>query len=262
MMGFYPLAWNSSLTQASDGVLVGADITQEWLLPWWWEHYSKYNRSPVAFIDFGMSFEKKDWCRNHGKLIPLRIGDDFIKQKSEIDPAMTKKFEDQFGENVWTYRSIWFKKPIACLSTPFLRTLWIDIDCEIRGPIDPLFSYVDQGPEISLALDQWFPFTEHPLYDHPFYNSGVIVFRRTEFIVRWARECFEKNELFHSDDAVLSSVIAEESSPVYLLPPQYNWSRLQKEDKEAIVLHWHGKHGKEVIRMKMHLSQLFSEDIC
>lgn len=224
-----------------DGIIVATDQTQEWLLPWWWGHYRKSNAFPVAFIDLGMSFEKKTWCKERGELIPLRVVD-FAKTKEEVDPIVAKELEKEFGTRFWDSRDAWFKKPLACLLSPFQRTLWIDLDCEIRGLLNPLFAYADDG--LAMAPNQ-FP-SPHP---YPMYNSGVIAFRqRHPLLKEWTESCYQNNHLFQGDQEVFSHMIAEKGLSISVLPPIYNWGRCQEENPEALILHWHGHYGKCAIQ--------------
>lgn len=245
------LVWRTSQLREEDGVMVGADLSQEWLLPWWWNHYQKHNAHPVIFIDFGMSFETKEWCKKRGELFPLRLFADFIKEKEEIAPSVVNHFEDECGTYCWGCRNAWFKKPFACLQTPFRRTLWIDIDCEIRGPLQDLFSYADPTPGIAMVRDQC-----DVRVNYPMYNSGVIAFRKSPHILQWAHYCIEHNHQLRGDQEIFSYMIEKEQIPINEIPPKYNWSRMIENDQPAIILHWHGPHGKTVIRSQINMKAL------
>ncbi|MBX7066113.1 MAG: hypothetical protein K1X28_02670 [Parachlamydiales bacterium] len=253
MVDYKPrIAWRLSGLRDSDGVLVGTDITQEWLLPWWWSNYQKHNSMPVAFIDFGMSSEKKDWCKARGELIPLRLINDFVKEKKDTLPKAAQILEQHFGKDFWDSRPILFKKPFACLKTPFLRTIWVDIDCEVRGSIQPLFAYADGEIGIGLVKDRLQPHTSYPIY-----NSGVFVFRRKSWAIsQWARACVESNDLFPTDDHVLAHLIANKKVAVSEMPSQYNWFYSYKEPASPVVIHWLGKSGKNLLRIQIANSNL------
>jgi len=45
-----------------NGVVVAANGTQEWLLKWWWDHYSKNSDFPVTFFDLGKSKSARNFC--------------------------------------------------------------------------------------------------------------------------------------------------------------------------------------------------------
>jgi hypothetical protein len=214
-------------------------------LPWWWNHYSKHNSHPVAFVDLGMSFEKKQWCKNHGELIPLRVAD-FAAEEHEIDPALTHYWDEGFGKTLWDERRAWFKKPLACLKSPFDQTIWIDVDCEVRGSLSPLF-----GKSFAIAKDflQYQP-------DYPIYNSGVISFSQNHpLLQKWAEWCMQKNHLFRCDQEILSHLIVQHHK-VEELPPEYNWTRCQGDNPNAIVYHWIGPKGKTLIRHQIWMESL------
>jgi hypothetical protein len=244
--------WPSAKIRRGDGIVVGADITQEWLLAWWWEHYRKHNSHKVAFIDLGLSFEMKEWCRERGELIPLRISDDFVEEKSKLDAGLVHAWEQAYGKVFWDSRIAWFKKPFACLQTPFLRTVWIDIDCEIRGSIQGLFAYADQAAGIAMAREQCEVYVDYPLF-----NSGVITFRSNlDLISDWATACLQGTSHYLADDRLFSHMIEKRKISISEIPPFYNWSRCQQDQGKAIILHWHGTRGKEVLRERIHLSAL------
>jgi len=224
-----------------NGILVAADITVEWMLPWWWEHYRKHNSSPVAFIDLGMSLEQKKWCKKRGHLIPLRIVD-FAAEESKVDPAISKQWKDDSGgKHFWESRNAWFKKPFACLQSPFERTVWIDLDCEVRGSLYSLFNY-----SFALAKDEF-----QPMLNYPMFNSGVIAFHRNYPLLKdWADYCNRFHHNFRGDQEVLSYLIAERKADITTLPPNFNWSRCKEESPEIIILLWHGSIGKSVIKFQ------------
>lgn len=223
-----------------DGVLVGSDISLEWLLPWWWERYQAHNTHPVAFVDMGLSFEMKAWCRQRGPLIPLKI----VDFTEEVDPKLAHEWEEKTGNQFWDSRGAWFKKPFACLKSPFERTLWIDIDCEIKGPITPLFSYASQPLGLAMAREQ-LDFSK----PYPAYNSGVIAFRGPHPLLQeWAESCLELHSQFRADDDVFAFLLSQKGLQIDEIPPLYNWSRCLPENPQAIIQHWHGCHGKVYIR--------------
>ena len=220
------------------GIVAASDLTQEWILPWWWDNYRKHNSYPVAFVDLGMSFEMKAWCKKRGELIPLRVVD-FASGKEEIDPPLAKQWKEDHGTFFWDYRNAWFKKPLACLKSPFQKTIWIDIDCEIRGALQPLFKY--EG--LAMAKD-WNNASKEV------YNSGVIVFDQGSLplIQEWADGCFKDHASFPGDQDILSDIIAKKGVRIGQIPDEYNWSRCREVNPDAIINHWHGPIGKFIIR--------------
>ncbi len=117
------------------GIIVGCDANQEWLLPWWWSHYSKCNTYPVVFIDFGMTSEGIVYCQQRGTCIPLGA----IPLSAKPIRSLKKRtlWEQQYSPALWRQRMIWFKKPFALLISPFPFSLWLDLDCRFRSHWNP-----------------------------------------------------------------------------------------------------------------------------
>ncbi len=230
---------SSSEERKNDGVIVGCDDTLEWMLPWWWDHYSATNVHPVTFIDFGMTEEAKAWCHKQGQLIRLEMADIFVTEKEEIDASHIQAWENLYGKQFWVHRTGWFKKPMACLLSPYDRTIWIDLDCEVRGSLNNLFAMADHPSGIAMAQDI-----------HAGFNSGVIIFKKgLPLIQAWAQEALHANHLFAGDQDIVSKIIAEKKLEIGELSPLYNWSRIKGDSKDAVIYHWHGRHGKAVIAM-------------
>ncbi len=218
-----------------EGILVGCDRNQEWLLSWWWEHYANSNGHPVAFADFGMSEGARAWCKEKGVLISLP---NVIHDLKAVPKQKMDEWESRAGSGIWPMRPAWFKKPIACLASPFSKTIWIDLDCEIKGCLDSLFHYLAFGIEIGLCKDE-----------RETYNSGVIAFRKdAEILQRWAEAALERNDAFMGDQDVLSEAIAQHRPPFIELPANYNWPKNRGPNPDAIIVHYIGPWKIEIIK--------------
>jgi hypothetical protein len=225
-----------------EGIVVGSDSAQEWLLPWWWENYSRYNSHPVAFVDLGLSPEKRSWCAERGAVIDLGLDSAFVADRSQMNPLIAAVMENDVGDWFWSYRNAWFKKPFACLHSPFRKSIWMDTDCEVCGPLDELF--INYGEPLSMARDL------HAYSPYPIYNSGVIVFKQGEpLIAEWAQMAIEQNHLFRGNQDMLSWLIEEKKIAHVDMPGIYNWSRSSsvEKDPQAVIVHWHGPHGKKCL---------------
>jgi hypothetical protein len=231
------------------GVIVGCDSAQEWLLEWWWERYSAENAFPVSFVDMGMSPSAQQWCRKRGELIALNLDMSFIKLRKEIEPELVHKWDysSEVSPDIWESRSKWFKKPFALLHSPFKRSVWLDLDCEILGSIHALFSQ-DASSELALVREYA---SSHLPRIHPDvrYNGGVIVFAHgSEILQKWAGAAVTRNHCFPSDDVLLSALIYEWQFPVLDLPEIYNWVLRWGLNINAIIHHWCGPAGKAYIK--------------
>lgn len=235
------------------GILVGGDSRQEWLLPWWWEKYTRHNDYPVTFVDFGLSKEKKQWCEKRGNLISLRFPPLFVKDAEEVDPTLRQSWEERYPDGFWDSRSAWFKKAGSCLASPYEKTVWIDLDCEIVRPLQGIEKWADLKG-IAMALDVGAPSLQYPVY-----NSGVIVFRKNHpLIEEWAKQSLCSNHRFRSDQDLLSWIIADKGFELQELPPLYNWGIGYGEQDEVVIYHWMGDAAKSALRNRLILEQLNS----
>jgi hypothetical protein len=195
-----------------EGIIVGCDLFQEWLLPWWWENYRRHNRYPIAFFDFGLSERMKAWCRERGEFI--KLPGILIKDREEVPPALVHEWESLYGDAFWNCREAWFKKPLACLGSPFERSVWLDLDCEVLGPLAFLFQACLHPSGLALAKDQ----------TAATYNSGVIAFQNgCSLVEEWADQSVEKADAFRGDQDLLSHIIADKKASICELPSTYNW---------------------------------------
>jgi hypothetical protein len=215
------------------GILVGSDQAQEYLLPWWWQHYSLHNTYPVIFIDFGMSSSMRKWCEERGecrtvsKEIPLQA----IPQES------LELWKLMYGEGFSAYRKVWFQKPSALLQSPFALNLWIDLDCKIGGSLEPLFASLSPSTEIGLVED----------IDGS-YNAGVILFKQNSTIVNtWAHLILHHNATFAGDQEALYHALSIHPHLFTKLPFTYNWVRKRGPHPSALIYHYTGSIGKQMI---------------
>lgn len=220
------------------GVICGAEKTQEWLLPWWWSRYKESNDFPVTFYDFGMTDEMKAWCLERGEVISVEVDTSFVKSRSEVDPELAKLWEKHHEWKVWNKRHSWFKKPFAFLNSPYEQGIWIDIDCEILGSLDPLFSQVNFTSPLALVREYA---SDHlPKFDPQMrYNGGVVVFKHgAKIIEKWAEASVVLNHRLAGDDAILSYLINREQLDVIELPDIYNWRMMRGLNLDAVIIHW------------------------
>ena len=219
------------------GVLVASDSHMEWLLSWWWERYSCCNCFPVVFVDFGMSVEARSWCEERGTVITL---------EERVFPSnVSAEWANSYGESYLQARQAWFKKPLACLLSPFEKTVWIDLDCEILTSIEPIYQFLEKGKEVAAALDpSGFISDEIPAS----FNGGVLVFSKDSIIMqKWAGRCLQESDQHWSDDRILSLVIHEFQEKIATLPSAYNWRVSEGVPLYAKIIHWCGEWGKAYI---------------
>ncbi len=216
------------------GVVVAADQGAEWLLPWWWDCYSKHHKQPVAFIDFGMKSAAKLWCKERGILIPFAGQRDFVKSKEKISLKNQQKWEAIYGPKVWQARCSWFKKPLAMLQTPFQKSVWMDLDCEVCQPIDGIFDGVQDGMLGAVRVEK-----------KAHYNSGVIVYDKESTLLKaWIEACLKKSATCIGDETLLSQLICTKRYPFKEISPQFNWMMGWGYHADLKIAHWAASWGK------------------
>jgi hypothetical protein len=224
--------------QKECGVIVGCDNAQEWLLEWWWERYHAENDYPVTFVDMGMSEAKHNWCSERGEIIRLDLDASFVKSRNDIDSKLVDQWDSL--PYIWNSRNAWFKKPFALLLSPYERTVWLDLDCEVLGSLHGLFS---QYAQCELAMAREHRSDNLPL-GHPdiVYNGGVIVFQHGFFLIqKWAEDALTRNHQFLGDDFLLSALVYETGYAMLELPQIYNWRIVHGISLNAVIVHWVGK---------------------
>lgn len=233
---------------ASQGIIVGCDQNQEWLLPWFWDSYSLYNQYPVAFIDFGMSEKAKAFCTQKGEVITIP------KVKlNEVDPLRLRVWQTPHGDGFMRCRPAWFAKPQAFALCPYDKALWLDLDCKVHGPLDPLFQMLTDNVEMALVkepeiIQKMLEQSGHLLPGQVSYNSGVIAFKKgAEILSLWQDECLARNELYRGDQDALNFMIYIHELKVLELPSEYNWLMTMGENENALISH-HAS-GREKIRI-------------
>ncbi|MFI5334199.1 MAG: hypothetical protein ACHQT8_03410, partial [Chlamydiales bacterium] len=232
------------------GVLVATDENLEWLLPWWWENYrAASNTYPVTFVDFGMTEQARAFCKEHGELVDFAFHPTFVKDRHELHSDVKLEWAN-YGETFWQARSGWFKKPLALLQSRFHLTLWLDLDCEVMQPLEPLFSLLPPHQDFAIAPEPLFyQGGSDRLFGEVLYNSGVVLFRHgAKLIQKWSTRAFHENGKFQGDQELLSRMIHEEGTEVFELPEIYNARLVTGVPLHATIIHWVGNWGKAYIR--------------
>lgn len=235
------------------GILAGCDRNQEWLLPWWWKHYSQHNSYPVAFMDFGMTEEGKAWCRQKGLYLPF-LAKARILGKSHVPPSKQAIWENHYGRTIWSRRRIWFKKPFALLESPFPFTIWLDLDIQVRKSLEPLFSCLFLGAEIAVKKESESLQLLHKqkgfiLADEVNYDCGLIAYRNDAPILRhWTDEITHHNQEHVFDQQALSRALAKHPTVLFELPDTCNWSAANGPNPKALLYHFHGGALKQMIK--------------
>ena len=149
---------------------------------------------------------------------------------------------------------------MALLHSPFELGLWMDLDCQINGPLEPLFNSLAFGADIGLVREPHFiqNYEEEKGFLLPGevnYNSGVIVFRKEASILhRFAEEASKNSAQYAGDQQAMCRAIFLHRPSLVELPQLYNWLRVLGPNPEALVYHYTGGQGKIEILKTVHPS--------
>lgn len=242
------LQWTVKHPLKHDGVIVGCSGNHEWMLPWWWMNYCIHNEYPVTFFDFGdMSPAAKQWCQRKGSLVTLQIPtESFVVSKEKVPKEQSSIWEKHQNLDTWLARLSWFKKPFACLQSPYERTIWIDLDCQVRESVTPIFECCDNSNGIAMAEEPPEVLDSHRksnliLQEEMEYNSGVIAFKHgIPIIVDWAKMCIENNQTLRGDQEAFSRMIHEKDITIWPMHPSFNWRVHLPLNSPPVILHYLG----------------------
>lgn len=155
---------------------------------------------------------------------------------------------------------------------PYDKTLWIDSDTIINGPIDDMFSYLDEkdvdlcipsfcgwvstGHHISARIKRFEGIAEkrhidEALKEHPSVNTGVLSFKKgdhwAEFVRYWTdyADRGAKKGIFIPDETMMGILLPnmhEWNLKCFIAPTDYNVSPLHDHglSKDPRIFHFHG----------------------
>ena len=169
-----------------------------------------------------------------------------------LDENTAAHWEKQWKESgeirdLWALRKTWYKKPMAMSLSPFQRTLWLDLDCEVRGPVDSLLSLPLSPAKMAASSVEINQLPQ--IGEFPHYNTGVVLFEKGSPLVNlWIREIAAGSRLACTEEDLLSFLIAHFQIPIALLPHGCNWEILRfGANLNALIYHWMGEKGKKAI---------------
>ena len=249
------LNWETE-KKSEEGILVAVSQNQEHLIPWFYKNYKKHNDYPILFIDLGMSKEAVDFCQKKGDVKKLNIPETFFSKEKDVSTANKLKWKRAFSKNCFKSRPYFHKKPFCLLQTFFETTIWLDLDCEVKKNLNPLFLKAQKNgfaiaKEAPLGQEFYKKFylkKEQEII----YNSGVIAYQKySDIISNWTKKTLLENHLFFGDQDILSRIIYEKKYNFSLLDEKYNCSFRQKKIFGIFVKHYTGWDGKKLILKKI-----------
>lgn len=237
----------------NEGILIGCDERQEWLLKWWWNHYSKTNSYPVTFLDYGLTPCAKSWCQSKGHVISSLPPDWISNQETISEQASWAKNVPLY---VWNHRPVWFTKAFSLFETPYEKTIWIDLDCEVKKNLSPLFHYAEYGDGFAITTDapdyvQHFKEIKalHP--EAVGMQVGVFAFRcNSPVLDAWLKHCYENHDQEFSEQTALSHVLYHHAFKTYDITSEYNWLYPENPNPDAAIVHHTGASRKRKLMLE------------
>jgi hypothetical protein len=202
-------------------IVTGVSQNIEWLLPWWLGNYKKHNDLPIVVFDFGLSDKALEWCK---------------KKEINVQKPVTKC-------------DGWFYKPTALREAKGKLKVWVDIDCEIRGDISSIFSFIKED-QLTCGIDRFHSWGCK-------YQSGVVGVKDDPKILQtWEKRCIKPDGPFaRGDQELLWDIVKDDASSINILPEKYNWLRMafhklqgaRRCHYDVRIIHWTGEIGKQIL---------------
>jgi len=214
-----------------NGFVTAADKNQEFMLDWFWANFIKFHdpeKTPMLFIDLGLSKERRVWCEERG----------VVHQNV---------YETQLSKAHW--------KPICLTASPWAKSIWIDLDCEILGNIESYFNYIDNN--VVVTLDPYNPWAVK--FKNPPIAAGLIGYQHASSIIsEWAQTLISRPAEYRDDQFCLNELYTKRQQDFYIAPSRFQRLRLEEEGirDDALIIHWTGSEGKQIIKSKLNIEDL------
>ena len=220
------------------------------MIPWWFYSIRRFSSLPLHIIDIDLPDQRRDWCDKYGIGRTLFSLNKSPPQKQQIDETLGNLWESTYLGNVWQNREVWFAKPEALQKTPFKKTLFLDLDCEVKGPIDSL---LELSSSFAICKNPDFVQEEALLNQaikpgESIYNSGVILYEKGhDLIDKWAKISYETANQHMGDEDTLSLILNSTSTSFSLIPESFNCRPTSPNVEKAHIVHHVGIEGKRNI---------------
>jgi len=216
-------------TKYSELFVTGCDSKTEWQLVWFLKNYRKHNSTPIAFCDFGVSSEMRQFC------------------STMFDVMYNVPKQDSQG---------WFYKPRAIRNAPAKSKVWLDTDIQVLGDLSGIFSLL-RPDQLNMCEDK--PWTKRR--GEMWHNSGTVgVIGDPSILKDWERMCVENAKV--GDQEVLHEMLENDIlrlKYINTLPQKYNWLRIMlldgQDSPEKLCMHWTGQKGKMQIEKLIYNDQ-------
>lgn len=234
----------------TSGILTGCNENHEWMLKWWWNHYSKHNNYPVTFCDLGMTPSARTFCASKGNVLTPKLS--FTVTSHPEAPWKTEVPHYHLA-----HRPLWFLKPFAFIQSPYQRSLWLDTDCEVKGSLKPLIELPLSSAKVAIkeysseaSKKKRKKHIIHPKADMA--SSGVFLFEKgSPLLEAWIEYIQMHHPIEFSEDAALSNLLLQKPFDIVHFPKKYNYEDPGVPLPNTVIRHHIGFHQKRALLQSM-----------
>jgi len=182
------------------GVMTLLKSGDEKTLKTWWENYSKHNAYPVTFCDLGIDEKTKKWCASKGSLLTV--------SKDAKNTA--------------------FLKVEMLLKSPYDKTIWTDLDCEIRKDLAPLYEMSECKDGFAISYDTKASSMQ--------YEGGVFAFKKgSPFVDKWRDYCIKNSSDAQAEQNGLKHLCNDPNLRITILSSTFNWQEASIRSPHAAI---------------------------
>lgn len=177
-------------------------------------------------------------ARRHHPSIPIAVATDQpLSPDSDFDLVLPVQEPPSETDERYLARDrvAYYRKILPLLESPFEKTVFLDSDTYVAGPLDDLFTLLDHFDLLvtpaHVVHDYAFERTEPPFSEIPaafgYFNTGLIAFRRspstTHFLHRWVENYTTHTARFTvNDQPAFRLTLFQGAASFHVLPPCYN----------------------------------------
>jgi len=154
------------------------------------------------------------------------------------------------------------RKTELFINSPYDRTLWLDADTVVVGPIDEMFDYLDHcdvaiphfagwwsdGKTITKRIKNYEGIAEQRFIDkalehNPAINTGILSYRKDlQFLKDWIALAQKGDGKMFIPDEVAFQVLYPSYENIYIAPMKFNVSvKHDSETEDKRIVHFHGQ---------------------
>jgi hypothetical protein len=149
--------------------------------------------------------------------------------------------------------------PFMLEKSPYEKTVWVTLDCQVRGPLDTLFEACEHPSGFALIHEE--PIIQQASHKmglvekrEIIYKIQVMAYRKTPLLQAWIKTTLQQHENFIFCFYVLSHLLYKKKLEIHPLAPLYAWKVQTGINPQSVINHWEGAWGKDMIEKQLQLA--------